>query len=85
MSDLPTTSEKLSKNDSIHHPSHYTAYGAEVIEITKYMSFCRGNVVKYCCRAGLKDKSTELEDLLKAKQYLEWEIDLVQKKVQNEK
>lgn len=69
------------ENDNVKHPSHYTKYGAEVIEITKYMSFCRGNVVKYCCRAGLKSADTELEDLLKAREYLNYEIDLMKSRL----
>ena len=68
------------ENENIKHPSHYTKYGVEVIEITKHMSFCRGNVVKYCCRAGLKDPTKELEDLLKAREYLDYEIELVRSK-----
>jgi hypothetical protein len=38
------------------------------------MGFCLGNVVKYIWRAGVKNPDT-LTDLLKAKQYLEWEIE----------
>lgn len=36
------------------------------------LNFCRGNIVKYIARAGKKDD--ELQDLLKAKDYLEREI-----------
>lgn len=61
-------------SDTIDHPQHYTAFGAEVIEITEHLNFCRGNVVKYVCRAGLKDPETELEDLQKARWYLDREI-----------
>ena len=34
----------------------------------------RGNAVKYITRAGKKDQSKELEDLEKARFYLDWEI-----------
>lgn len=61
--------------DPVNHPSHYTAYkGLEVIDLTEQMNFNRGNAVKYVARAGLKDPRTELEDLEKAKWYIEREI-----------
>lgn len=37
----------------------------------------RSNAIKYICRAGRKDKSKELEDLQKAKNYLEREIERI--------
>ena len=37
------------------------------------LNFSRGNVFKYICRAG--KKKDELQDLLKAKDYLEREIE----------
>jgi hypothetical protein len=61
--------------DMINSPSHYTAFPVEVIEITENLDFCRGNAVKYLCRAGLKSKSTELTDLLKAQWYINRAID----------
>jgi hypothetical protein len=56
--------------DLINHPPHYTKFPVEVIEITEQLDFCRGNAVKYLCRAGLKDMATELEDLRKAQWYV---------------
>lgn len=68
--------EKPAQNDPVNHPAHYTAYkGVEVIQITEQMNFCRGNVVKYVCRAGLKDPATEVEDLEKAQFYLNRELE----------
>lgn len=61
-------------NDPINHPSHYTQYPVEVIEITEHMNFNRGNAVKYIARAGHKDPKTEIEDLKKAKWYITREI-----------
>jgi hypothetical protein len=46
------------------------------------LSFSRGNVVKYVCRAGKKDD--ELQDLYKAKDYIEREIAYVKAKRQEE-
>ena len=52
------------------HPS-----GIQAIEITQYESFLRGNIIKYVMRAPYK--GTELEDLQKAAEYLQWEIERV--------
>ena len=63
-------------NDSIKHPSHYTKGKIEVWDFIadQKLNYNRGCIIKYICRAGLKDKSTELEDLKKALAYLEKEI-----------
>ena len=63
--------------DAVNHPAHYTAYPVEVIELTEHLNFCRGNAVKYLCRAGLKSKDTEVEDLEKARFYIQREIERV--------
>lgn len=62
-------------SDAVNHPAHYTwlPNGVEVIDITQHLNFCRGNAVKYICRAGRKGES-ELEDLEKARWYIEREI-----------
>ena len=84
MADLPMPGKSANErdaladtqfHDTVNHPSHYTAYpGIEVIQLTEHMNFCRGNAVKYVARAGLKDKSKEVEDLEKAVWYLNREI-----------
>ncbi|MFJ2114164.1 DUF3310 domain-containing protein [Streptomyces sp. NPDC087850] len=63
-------------SDSINHPAHYMGFSnsAEVIDIAEHLGFCRGNAVKYLARAGRKDASTELEDLKKARWYVERDI-----------
>jgi len=64
-------------SDPVNHPAHYAegwSNGAEVIDITENLNFNLGNVVKYAARAGRKDASRTLEDLEKAKWYLEREI-----------
>ena len=68
--------------DNIEHPGHYTAFGIEVIDLTEHLNFCRGNIVKYVCRAGLKNPDTELEDLYKARWYLDREIRRLEKQLQ---
>lgn len=61
-----------SSSDPVNQPSHYLRFPIEVIEITERLNFCLGNVVKYVLRADFKGKP--LEDLRKAKWYLEREI-----------
>ena len=62
--------------DMVNHPPHYTSHpsGIETIEITKYMGFCLGNVIKYILRADYK--GNRLQDLEKAAWYLQKEIEL---------
>lgn len=64
----------VSQNDPVHHPAHYTKHpsGIECIEVTEHMNFNLGNAVKYIWRCG--DKGKPIEDLEKAKWYLEREI-----------
>ena len=65
-------------SDDVKAPSHYaqSPSGIEVIELTRHETFLRGNVIKYVMRAPYK--GNELQDLLKAQQYLEWEIQRVE-------
>lgn len=67
----------IKNSDNVSHPSHYAkgwSNGAEVIDLTEHLSFCAGNVVKYVCRAGRKDPDKHVEDLEKARWYLDREI-----------
>ena len=48
--------------------------GVEAEDICRYLSFNLGNVVKYACRAGRKDAKKKIEDLMKARDYLDNEI-----------
>ena len=61
-------------HDNINHPKHYTSHpsGIECIEITRHMGYNLGCVIKYLWRADLKNDA--LEDLKKARWYLEDEI-----------
>lgn len=60
-------------NDAVNHPSHYTDGKIEVIDFIedKGFSYHLGNAVKYICRAGKKDPAKEVEDLKKARWYLD--------------
>lgn len=62
------------QSDAVNHPPHYTGHpsGVECIQVTEHMGFCVGNAIKYLWRADLKGKA--IEDLQKAKWYIEREI-----------
>lgn len=68
------------KNDTINHPSHYTRGKIEVWDfiIDQNLNYCCGTVVKYLCRAGYKDPSKHVEDLKKARAFLDREIKRVE-------
>ena len=74
--------------DRVYHPSHYTwlkeLCGIEVIDITRHMDFDLGNAIKYILRAGHKteegmtDSEKQIEDLKKARFYLDDKIKMLQ-------
>lgn len=66
--------DQVNTNDPVSHPKHYTEHksGIECIQITEHMGFNLGNAVKYIWRCDLKKDA--IEDLRKAKWYLEREI-----------
>lgn len=70
------------RDKAVSHPTHYNMGGIEVIDaITAWgfgEGFNKGNAIKYIARAGRKDKTTEVQDLKKAIQYLEFEIERLQ-------
>lgn len=62
------------------NPKHYAQFGdySPLHVIEKWdLNFRTGNAVKYIARAGHKDPSKHVEDLKKAKFYLEREIHLL--------
>ena len=60
--------------DMVNHPPHYGNHpsGVECITITEHMGFCVGNAIKYLWRAD--EKGNSLEDLKKARWYVDREI-----------
>lgn len=67
-----------SKTSNVDHPNHYNTGAIECIEAIKaslspmaYRGFLKGNILKYIWRYESKGV---VEDLLKAKTYLEWLI-----------
>ena len=67
--------------DNVNHPSHYTDGDIEVIDYIedKKLGYHLGNVVKYVSRAGKKDAGKEIEDLKKARWYLDRYIDRLER------
>ncbi|WP_110930662.1 DUF3310 domain-containing protein [Paenibacillus bouchesdurhonensis] len=63
-------------SDSVNSPAHYTAGGIETIDFiqakltpAEFSGYCRGNILKYLSRHGLK--AAGVEDLKKAAWYLD--------------
>ncbi len=66
-------------SEAVNHPKHYNAHpsGVECITVAEHMNFNLGNAVKYIWRAGEKGKT--VEDLEKARWYLDREIARIEK------
>ena len=71
----------MKKNDPVENPQHYKSGKIETIEVIEdwNLDFHLGNAIKYISRAGKKDPEKEIEDLKKAKWYLERKISLLEK------
>lgn len=72
-------------SEKIDHPQHYggdTTY--ETIKVIEAwgLGFHLGNAVKYISRAGKKDKDTTVEDLEKARWYLDRYIENLNTEIQ---
>jgi len=67
--------ENTDENDVVNNPKHYNSHpsGIECIEVVRWFSFNIGNAIKYLWRAGLKGDA--IEDLQKAKWYIDDEIE----------
>lgn len=68
-------------DDPVNHPSHYTRGGIEVLDAIEAweLDYHLANVVKYVARAGHKDPAKLLEDLQKARFYLDRRIQRAEK------
>lgn len=80
---MSSAEEEFGKFDVVARPSHYNQAGIECIDAIeaatgdKYMGYLQGNVIKYVWRFEYKNG---LEDLKKAKWYLERMIATMEKK-----
>lgn len=65
-------------SEAVNHPDHYGGADNpyEAIKVIEAWSlcFCLGNTVKYIARAGKKEQAKEIEDLKKARWYLDRRI-----------
>lgn len=71
--------EDEKRKEMVHHPEHYggkdNPYEAIKVIEAWGLGFCLGNAVKYICRFGKKDdRRAPVEDLKKARWYLDREI-----------
>jgi hypothetical protein len=68
--------------DTIKFPKHYNASEVQPIDAIEAwgLGFHLGNVVKYIARAGKKDPNKIVEDLKKARWYLDRHIEKLEKK-----
>jgi hypothetical protein len=84
VTEMKTTLDALDKikdkPDPVNHPAHYKAGGVETIDFieAKDLNYRLGNVVKYVTRAGRK-ATDPIEDLKKARWYLDREISVREK------
>lgn len=76
---VTTDVKPISISNAVDHPSHYNKGKIEVIDFIEdqQLPFHLGNVVKYIARAG--SKGDKLEDLKKARWYLDRYINEVMK------
>jgi hypothetical protein len=68
--------DMMNEYDAVKNPKHYASGKIQPIEAIEdwKLDFCLGNAVKYIARAGKKDPNKEIEDLEKAKWYIERRI-----------
>lgn len=75
----------MKTNEQVNHPSHYggesNPYEAIKVIDAWELGFSLGNTVKYISRAGKKDPEKEIEDLKKAKFYLDHHIKSLEEKI----
>ena len=77
-----TGSNVKPKEDIIGHPNHYCEgrkYEPKDVIRDWNLNFNLGNAVKYISRNGRKDGNSALQDLKKARQYLDFEIAYLEK------
>lgn len=72
----PQPKESVPMSDPVNNPSHYTSdkSGIDCIEIAENWDFLLGNTLKYIWRHGKKSSSDSIEDLEKARWYLDRKI-----------
>lgn len=76
-----TQPAQLLVDDLVNHPPHYKKHpsGVECIDVVEHFPFSLGNTIKYIWRAD--HKGNYVEDLKKARWYLDREIQRAEKMV----
>lgn len=78
----------MSNKEMVNHPNHYggedNVYEAIKVIDNWELGFSLGNTVKYISRAGKKNPDKELEDLKKAKWYLDHHIKNLENRLNNQ-
>lgn len=71
-------------SDKISAPKHYTfsKYEPKDVIWAWNLDFYLGNVIKYIARAGRKEDSSMIDDLRKARQYIDFELEKLQENSQ---
>lgn len=65
-------------NKNVEHPDHYNWLpGVECLSVVQWFNFNVGNAIKYLWRYGRKDPEKAIEDLEKARMYIDLEIDRI--------
>jgi len=76
--------EERKIDNNVNHPSHYQGkiecidYLKDKLNDDEFKGFLKGNILKYLSRAGKKDN--ELQDIKKAKWYLDYLINFTEEK-----
>lgn len=72
----PDIGDRCFREEMVNHPAHYQG-NIECIDVVRDIPFWKGNAIKYLWRAGIKqefgksDITKEIEDLEKAKWYIQ--------------
>ena len=75
--------EMVNHPEQVNHPSHYQFGNDKTYEVIKIIEiygfdFHLGNCFKYISRAGKKNPEKEIEDLKKARFYLDRKIEFLE-------
>lgn len=69
------------KREKVEHPDHYNWIpGIECLAVVEHFNFTLGSAIKYLWRAGRKDSETMIDDLKKARFYIDHEIKRLEQK-----
>ena len=79
---MPKHPGTVKRKEQVDHPEHYNQHpsGVECIDIIEHFVHNVGAAIKYLWRAGLKDGNSDVQDLKKARWYIDREIQRREKK-----